>query len=999
MKLHPLLVGVAVALVAACGSGTPDFVGNDGGGPVVGTDAQGSIDGPACGDGVLEPGEQCDDGNATAGDGCSATCQIEKGWICPTAGQACQREVYCGDGIIEGNEQCDDGNSMPGDGCSGTCQIEPNYTCPTPGQPCVSTIVCGDGIVEGNEACDDGTTNGQNGCSADCLQVEAGWTCPAHGGACMQAPVPICGDGIIQAADGEQCDDGNNASGDGCSATCKIEQGWHCPMAGMKCIAYCGDGVLDPGEACDDGNRLSGDGCSSTCQIEGPTWNCSTPGQACVSTITCGDGLVQGTEQCDDGNNNSGDGCSSSCTLENGWTCPTQGEKCIAAKCGDGIVAGTEQCDDHNNINGDGCGSDCTLETGFACGSGSPTTCHKTVCGDGKLEGFEQCDDGNLIPYDGCSPTCTIEPKCSGGSCTAVCGDGLKFPSEDCDDGNNIDGDGCSHDCKIEAGWQCPSKDQAPAAKLYIPILYRDMRYSGTTNGHPDFQNDSDENTGSVTGLVNATLGSDSEPVFAKSGGSLNGSAAFYWWYHEVECEAGSGSGSGSNACGSGYIVEATNPYDKLVWLDGSNSPTTLELDQEGSGSDVYQFASTSFFPIDSLGWNAGSNAQTDKADDGLYHNFSFTSELHYPFTYSKASSPIFTFTGDDDVWAFINGHLIVDLGGVHGKSTATYTLSPTNAKALGLTDGDMYTIDVFQAERHTTGSDYTLTLQGFTHTTSTCSPICGDKIVVGNEQCDLGSANNNGAYGGCNKDCTRAPYCGDDIVEGSDGEECDSGTNTATYGGTQLVCGPGCKWAPYCGDGVVSNNEQCDEGTANDNGSYDGCTSTCTLAGYCGDGIVEGAEECDDGASNGGSMDPCNASCMLKCGDGIIESGEQCDDGTANNTGGYGKCNPNCTLGGYCGDGIKNGGEQCDNGVNNGSYGTCDANCTLAPYCGDGIKNGNEQCDNGSANSVNAYGIGQCTPSCEPAPYCGDGIVESYFGEECDGGPGCSNTCTYVIQ
>ena len=67
---------------------------------------------PACGDGVLDTGEQCDDGNTNSGDGCSATCTIE------TA------PAVCGDGVPAGTEQCDDGNTTSGDGCSSTCKTE-----------------------------------------------------------------------------------------------------------------------------------------------------------------------------------------------------------------------------------------------------------------------------------------------------------------------------------------------------------------------------------------------------------------------------------------------------------------------------------------------------------------------------------------------------------------------------------------------------------------------------------------------------------------------------------------------------------------------------------------------------------------------------------------------------------------------------------------------------------------------------------------------------------
>jgi cysteine-rich repeat protein len=67
------------------------------------------VNGPVCGNGTPEGGEECDDGNTTPGDGCSATCTIEP---------------FCGDGEEDPGEQCDDGNNTPGDGCSATCTLE-----------------------------------------------------------------------------------------------------------------------------------------------------------------------------------------------------------------------------------------------------------------------------------------------------------------------------------------------------------------------------------------------------------------------------------------------------------------------------------------------------------------------------------------------------------------------------------------------------------------------------------------------------------------------------------------------------------------------------------------------------------------------------------------------------------------------------------------------------------------------------------------------------------
>ncbi|HVW29868.1 MAG TPA: DUF4215 domain-containing protein [Polyangiaceae bacterium] len=940
-----------------------------------------------CGDGMLDPGEQCDDGDkadagSSNGDGCSADCKLELGWTCPTPGQPCVSLEYCGDGKIEAsqNETCDDGNAIPGDGCSGICKTEPGYDCSMPGKPCVNIWVCGNGKVDPGESCDDGGTVSGDGCTSNCT-VEPGYTCPkaadGTGGKCMQAPPNVCGDAIISGS--EECDDGGTVSGDGCSSACKVEAGWTCPKAGSPCqkTAYCGNGIVDIsiGEQCDDGNTKGSDGCSPLCQIEAG-FACPTPGQPCVSTVKCGDGKIGGTEQCDDGNKTPGDGCNASCALETGWICPVAGARCIAKQCGDGVLAGTEQCDDGNTKSNDGCSSTCQLEQGFACTVASPSVCHATVCGDGKKEGFEQCDDKNLIPYDGCSPYCTIEPKCSSGQCTAVCGDGFKFPQEACDDGNTTNGDGCSSTCTIETGFTCPVTTLAPPASLQIPILYRDMLYKGTTipgPGHPDFE--AYEGSGQKN-MVLSTLGADGFPVYNPNITQqfLTSAGSFYTWYHATESDG-----------------TTPNKYAKLIYLDSMGNPTTLTLPQITGGA--YQFASSHFFPIDGLGWNAGANAQVSKGDDGVNHNFSFNSELRYQFTYKGGE--VLDFTGDDDVWVFINGKLAVDLGGLHSAQDGSVTLDATTAANLGLTVGGMYEIALFQAERHTVASNYRLTLNGFVHDVSACTPICGDGIVVAGEVCDDGK--NTGAYGGCMPGCqARGPYCGDKVVQNPP-EKCDDGTNLGGYGAVK-VCAPGCVFAPYCGDGVVSNGEACDEGATNGAG-YGHCTSACTLGQRCGDGLLNGPEQCDDGINNGSTGSPCAANCTLRCGNGVVDSNEECDDGTAKNVGGYGKCNPDCTLGPRCGDGIKQPPETCDDGKNDGSYGTCKPDCTFAGYCGDAVvQNPPESCDLGTAmNSATAYGPGTCTNRCTPGPYCGDKQVDGADGELCDDGvnSGQPGSCT----
>ena len=228
----------------------------------------------------------------------------------PSASNRCGIPVGCGNSVLDPNEECDDGNFVAGDGCSAACRLETDWVCPKVGSPCVSTVVCGNGSISGNEKCDDHNTQDGDGCSGDCSKVEPGWVCPAPGKRCQ----PKCGDGVLTGW--EECDDGNTVAGDGCTAACKLEPGYACPTAGGKCHkTVCGDNIREGSESCDDGNTLPGDGCSPDCKSE-PV---CTGTEGCTSP--CGDGLKLPDEGCDDGNTRSGDGCSSACKLETNWDC------------------------------------------------------------------------------------------------------------------------------------------------------------------------------------------------------------------------------------------------------------------------------------------------------------------------------------------------------------------------------------------------------------------------------------------------------------------------------------------------------------------------------------------------------------------------------------------------------------------------------------------------------------------------------------------------------
>jgi cysteine-rich repeat protein len=186
-----------------------------------------------CGNGTIDPGEQCDDGNSDDTDACPSTCQ----------------SAICGDGFIQhGVEQCDDANASN------------NVPCLN----CMPASQCGNGMVNDNEDCDDGNLDNTDACLNTCKTAYCGDGMIHHGieecddankensDACLDTCEPaVCGDGFIQAGV-EQCDDGNAASADACIANCKL--------------ATCGDGLIQTGvEECDDGNTEDTDACSNTC--------------------------------------------------------------------------------------------------------------------------------------------------------------------------------------------------------------------------------------------------------------------------------------------------------------------------------------------------------------------------------------------------------------------------------------------------------------------------------------------------------------------------------------------------------------------------------------------------------------------------------------------------------------------------------------------------------------------------------------------------------------
>jgi fibro-slime domain-containing protein len=182
--------------------------------------------------------------------------------------------------------------------------------------------------------------------------------------------------------------------------------------------------------------------------------------------------------------------------------------------------------------------------------------------------------------------------------------------------------------------------------------------------------------------IVTDTLGDDFKPVYKPSDKSLttHGKDAFNKWFN---------------------TVDGTNKAIQIPLTLSKNSNGTYSYDSQSAGAPLSP--NGGFFPIDD-GAPYGSGFGNQGQDgNGVNHNFSFTVEIHTVFNYSGGE--VFHFSGDDDVFVYIDKKLVINLGGIHGRETADVSLD-----SLKLTKGKNYQLDFFYAERHVVQSNLLIT-------------------------------------------------------------------------------------------------------------------------------------------------------------------------------------------------------------------------------------------------------------------------------------------------
>lgn len=243
---------------------------------------------------------------------------------------------------------------------------------------------------------------------------------------------------------------------------------------------------------------------------------------------------------------------------------------------------------------------------------------------------------------------------------------------------------------------------------LELTAMIRDFKPSNVSGGHPDFERQPTAGFGHYVGSVEDRLDADGKPVFRSTGYKVSTQARDLQGRYFMPVNKDYISSRDGDVAGvvdtrtGGSTTTAANFAQWFRDTPGTNmaKPVSLRLTRQ-SGSTVYSFDDRSdalystkggFFPIDGDLFN----------DTRSGHNFGFTAEVSTNFIYKRDSGQVFTFTGDDDVWVFIDGRLVVDIGGVHSAISQTINLDRLN----WLQDGQRYSLKLFFAERHVTQSN-----------------------------------------------------------------------------------------------------------------------------------------------------------------------------------------------------------------------------------------------------------------------------------------------------
>ena len=224
---------------------------------------------------------------------------------------------------------------------------------------------------------------------------------------------------------------------------------------------------------------------------------------------------------------------------------------------------------------------------------------------------------------------------------------------------------------------------------LWIPVTYFDFHSDGS---NPEFE--CDYMGGHRTDMIADTLDSEWRPV---PGSEPYINHYCKYWFRDWNNGAKGDFTKPLYTKVSGGTSDAVILFEEISSVDHDTAFKNIVIEDSlpfiRKDNGMYEYRNESFFPLDGRGFG----------NEGRSHNYSFTMVLHYVFT--KTRGQTFQFIGDDDVWAFVNGKKVMDLGGIHTALAGGFLVDTIEGLENGAND-----LHLFYAERHTNESSICIT-------------------------------------------------------------------------------------------------------------------------------------------------------------------------------------------------------------------------------------------------------------------------------------------------
>lgn len=306
----------------------------------------------------------------------------------------------------------------------------------------------------------------------------------------------------------------------------------------------------------------------------------------------------------------------------------------------------------------------------------------------------------------------------------------------------------------IPSAWKVASLGQPET--ITVPITYWDQRQDACNDSNRQFEwvKCGYWTSGTVNGVVQDTLGSDGLPVPAFV------TATEAWQANRDVFTA--------NVTGHNPVQPSDNFYRWFHDTSVSKSYNREITFHRVGNSNTYTYGSEGVFPLDDVDFSKDDETTRDG------HNYHFTAHMSIAMKVAADGSEKFEFSGDDDVWVFLNGKLVLDLGGLHEKldghfiinkngSITSFTqkvndtsvrdqlgepsnsfngyvdpLNQLNRKTYkdqtktinaNIHEGDVVNLDFFYAERSTTESNTRITISNMNWPISADSDVTGEVI------------------------------------------------------------------------------------------------------------------------------------------------------------------------------------------------------------------------------------------------------------------------------